>query len=85
MGDWLEKYPLDLTPDDIMSVFQKWNLLLNELSRIQSINKKLLNTYIPRPVLGTILEKTLPVWLCVRYKISHNLSAQYIFCYSKAT
>lgn len=59
-------------------MFQKWNLLLNELSKIHLINKKAVGTCIPRPVVETVIEKTLLVQLCLRYKVNHNLSVQYI-------
>lgn len=70
MRDCLGKYHLDLIPEDIMSIFQKWKLLWHELSKIQSISKKLLSTCTPRLVLGMMIEKILLVWLCLRHKVN---------------
>lgn len=83
MRDCLGKYHLDLIPEDIMSIFQKWKLLWHELSKIQSISKKLLSTCTPRPVLGTMIEKILLVCLCLRHKVN-KFSVQHVFCYPEA-
>ena len=75
MGDCLGKYHLDLILKYIMSIFQKWNF--SELSKIQSINK-FLSTDTPRPVLGTMVEKILTVWLCLRYKVNHKFLVHFL-------